>query len=373
MHKQKNIGEGAILLAACCTAGGFTVWGGRMAMAQDASIGPPVNDRWMYPFASQAGSRPTAPTFASLGTCGTDDRFDDRDAQFLVIFNTSGAFAPGQPPASYDVAVVRLSVSVDTDVSFGTPFQYDPTYDAVATYFAPGDVVTPCAADPALVADADAGRPIELFAVAFRNGFTATSYLESSPFKPGSAFTPPWYLTRNAYPVFFGSTGGIVDASNHVKERVEVSPLAIGTIAGAVAGDFPVDGAVVTFTLDLSQPGVRQYVQEGLAAGRVALMVTSMFFAQQEALGSYPTFYTREGVSPSFPNATAPSLFVSVGGTATCAPDFNGDGTLDPDDLADYISAYFSVPPSSGSDYNGDGLTDPDDLADYIGAFFAGC
>jgi len=53
--------------------------------------------------------------------------------------------------------------------------------------------------------------------------------------------------------------------------------------------------------------------------------------------------------------------------------DFNADGELNPDDLADYIGAFFAIPPGTGSDFNQDGLTDPDDLADYIGAFFAGC
>ena len=57
----------------------------------------------------------------------------------------------------------------------------------------------------------------------------------------------------------------------------------------------------------------------------------------------------------------------------TCRPDFNGDGTLDPDDLADYITAFFSVPASPTADFNGDGTVDPDDLADYITAFFTGC
>lgn len=57
----------------------------------------------------------------------------------------------------------------------------------------------------------------------------------------------------------------------------------------------------------------------------------------------------------------------------TCAADFNTDGVLDPDDLADYIGAFFSQPPGIGSDFNDDGVTDPDDLADFIGAFFAGC
>jgi len=56
-----------------------------------------------------------------------------------------------------------------------------------------------------------------------------------------------------------------------------------------------------------------------------------------------------------------------------CAADFNRDGQLNPDDLADYIGAFFSAPPGTGSDFNGDSVTDPDDLADFIGAFFAGC
>ena len=56
-----------------------------------------------------------------------------------------------------------------------------------------------------------------------------------------------------------------------------------------------------------------------------------------------------------------------------CAADFNCDGDLNPDDLADYIGAYFAQPEGAGSDFNADGTTDPDDLADFIGAFFAGC
>jgi len=66
-----------------------------------------------------------------------------------------------------------------------------------------------------------------------------------------------------------------------------------------------------------------------------------------------------------------------AGGAACgCPVDFNNDGTLNPDDLADYIGSYFSVPPGLGSDFNNDGTTDPDDLADFISAFFnppAGC
>ncbi|MBL8759634.1 MAG: lamin tail domain-containing protein [Phycisphaerae bacterium] len=57
----------------------------------------------------------------------------------------------------------------------------------------------------------------------------------------------------------------------------------------------------------------------------------------------------------------------------TCRADYNGDGNIDPDDLADYIGCYFE--PGGGcsrADFNGDGNADPDDLADYIGLFFSG-
>lgn len=64
---------------------------------------------------------------------------------------------------------------------------------------------------------------------------------------------------------------------------------------------------------------------------------------------------------------------VAAAPSAPCRGDFNNSGSLDPDDIADYIGAFFSQPPAAGSDFNGDGFVDPDDLADYLGAYFAGC
>jgi len=54
------------------------------------------------------------------------------------------------------------------------------------------------------------------------------------------------------------------------------------------------------------------------------------------------------------------------------AADFNADGSTDPDDLADFIGAFFSAPPLTTADFNQSSDVDPDDLADYIGVFF-GC
>ena len=68
----------------------------------------------------------------------------------------------------------------------------------------------------------------------------------------------------------------------------------------------------------------------------------------------------RTGVTP--PN--------NCGAAPTCPADYNGDGTVDPDDLADYIACYFSAPPCDRADFDGSGEADPDDLADFIAQYF---
>ncbi len=49
--------------------------------------------------------------------------------------------------------------------------------------------------------------------------------------------------------------------------------------------------------------------------------------------------------------------------------DFNGDGTVNADDLSDFITAYFAG--DGFADFNRDGLLNSDDLADFVTAFFA--
>ncbi|MBL8756809.1 MAG: hypothetical protein JNK35_00080 [Phycisphaerae bacterium] len=58
---------------------------------------------------------------------------------------------------------------------------------------------------------------------------------------------------------------------------------------------------------------------------------------------------------------------------APCPADFDASGTLDPDDLSDFIACYFSSPPCDRADFDAGGTPDPDDLADFIAAYFAGC
>ncbi len=58
---------------------------------------------------------------------------------------------------------------------------------------------------------------------------------------------------------------------------------------------------------------------------------------------------------------------------ADCPADFNLDGVLNPDDLADFVDAYFSPGESARIDFNHDGVIDPDDLSDFIVAYFERC
>ncbi len=51
--------------------------------------------------------------------------------------------------------------------------------------------------------------------------------------------------------------------------------------------------------------------------------------------------------------------------------DFNGDGVVNSDDLSDFITGYFDVPPDPRCDFNADGSINADDLADFITAFFS--
>jgi hypothetical protein len=56
-----------------------------------------------------------------------------------------------------------------------------------------------------------------------------------------------------------------------------------------------------------------------------------------------------------------------------CVADFNLDGLVNPDDLSDYITAYFLLDGPDRLDVDGNGVVNPDDLADFIARYFDGC
>ncbi len=72
-------------------------------------------------------------------------------------------------------------------------------------------------------------------------------------------------------------------------------------------------------------------------------------------------------------SATSSAAILTVGGPACCPADFNHDGILNADDLADFITGYFNTPSDPRTDFNADGAINADDLGDFITAYFNGC
>ena len=141
---------------------------------------PVAFDRWMYPFSITPGNRSVGSTFGAPGEVD----FDDRDAQVLIGFDTSsiGGLGASEVVSS---AVVTLTISGDN------AFQYDPTYDDYTSY--PGS-------------DADTGRPVELYGVGTRGGYTGLTLDDNSVdpalFRENSAFgssSSTYKSTRYAY------------------------------------------------------------------------------------------------------------------------------------------------------------------------------
>ena len=325
-------------------------------------IDPVEFDRWMYPFNSSPGLRPSAPVFGAVGTAG----FDNKDGELLIAGNTVAAGIPsGLGAASYDVVSVRVTVTH----SIGSIF-YDPTYDAWRTYLPPSD--------PRRVADSDAGRPLELYGIGLRNGFTSLSLGPVNPGTPAfeeyEAFSPTAGVgVRNAYPLDFGVPDAAGDVANNVihptlASGFDPSPWAIGVSTSGLAPGAAVPqgvpgvsaGATFRFLVDLSDPAVKTYVQQGLNAGVLGFAVVSLYETAQTG-GANPNFYTADSTDPA---AIAPTIEVVVN-LPQCGDgvDNDADGKIDyPADIGCSDRAWKFEKPQcqDGIDNDADGKIDFD-------------
>lgn len=265
----------------------FLVLVGLLACSATAATNIVVNsriedmNRWMYPFNATPGSRPSASVF---GTLGLDSGVDSRHAQFLVGWNTSNSILAGRGLAGYVIKRARLTLTINRDQAW----IYDGTQDPFQTYLSTNDA--------RIQADADPGRPIELFGAGFRNGYTAMTFPEDGPFSSGAGLVG----TRTAFATGFDTNGVLIDVSNNVgkvdADAFEVTPFSVGFIAGATAGDLISTGARVEFQIDVQNPNIAGYFRAALNDGALRLMVTSMTEASFSGPATFPQFYTRHNV-----------------------------------------------------------------------------
>ena len=325
----------------------WVAWGAR-AWAGDFAWAPaqPTLDRLMYPFAPDGGTRGIAYTFGSF-----DSRFDTRDAQVLLGWDTAGSAVPtGLKPSRYLVRRARISVMVVSELTF----QNDPTHDVVWTYATNA---------PGYVRDADLGRPSEIVGAAFRNGFTAATFQETSPFGFVGSFTASNIAiqTRNAYAAVFGRDGALVDIANNVGQvnaaytngTFEVAPWAVGKAEGVEPGALVPSGTWMTFDLDLTDPMVLGYVQAGLGEGRLRFFLTSLHPASQSGFGgagAYPYWCLRENLLGDPPR-------LEMEGTAVTGEDTDANGLPD-----DWERFYFGrTGTGAGADPDDDGVSNAEE------------
>lgn len=200
--------------------------------AASFSVDQPAIDRWMYPYAVNGGGQGAIQTFGAVGE--TD--FDDRDGQMFLRFDTTSIVAAGQGAANYQLTALTLTLTLS---STGTI--YDPTSDSYTTYLPSS-------------ADTDAGRPIEVFGVGYRNGASAETWQENSSF--GTAGKG----TRSAFALGYNAAGEAIDVSNNVSEGFDATPWAVGAVAGAIPGAALDADILMTFTFNLSNADVLAYL-----------------------------------------------------------------------------------------------------------------
>ncbi|MFG0283975.1 MAG: GC-type dockerin domain-anchored protein [Phycisphaerales bacterium JB039] len=312
----------------------------------DVSYQAPSLDRWMYPFGTTPGTETIASTFGALGLVG----FDDRDAQFIIGFDTEAEIPTGLELAKYRVVSARVILTVARDAEF----VYDPTSDALGTYFD--------SADPGYTPDADDGRPVEMFAVGYRGGFDLTTWEETTFF--GDPVIPPAEGGRNAFAAEYDDAGGFKDLSSNVLERFEVFPFAVGQTDTVAPGDPVLLETELAFEIDPCAPGARRYFAEALQYGRLNLAISSLHRIDVGATNS-PAFHTRESVFGGDPFFQAAKLEMTV--LLDDDADLNGDGSKDFFDFLLFQNLFAAGDPLA--DFTGDCALDFFDFLAFQNAF----
>ena len=343
----------ALGIVASASLGQTTISGG---------FGSPTIDRWMYPFAGTPGSESSASIFRTPAdaTIQNQPAFDDRDAEFLLIFNTSSLVSSGRGYGTYDVTSLRVRVYTSNEPRF----EYDPSFDSVRTCYA--------SSDSQFVSDSDAGKPIELFAAGFRSGAQLATWAENSTF--GMTGVPSFSEgVRRVYPALLNAAGqATTDVSNQVRDRFEAAPIAIGTTAAVSAGQLVPQGSEIVFDIDLSSPAAKAYFARGFDQGRVAVLISGLHLAAGGPGGgvgdaTYPAFYTKENIT-----AVALGLQPKIDFTVTIGNviDFNNNTVFPEDqDVIDFFNVLAGAECDTCRtiDVNGNGVFPEDqDVIDFF-------
>jgi hypothetical protein len=271
-------------------------WGAVPVSAQsfDLQSDQPDIARWMYPFNASPANRASAPCFAAFGSAGS---FDTRDGQYLLGWNTAGSISSGQGARNYLIRHVRVTLTLSADMQYA----YSGILRDYRTYFPTND--------SRYLATTNISSPVELYGAGFRGDFTnssgayvpyaATNYPQAGPYSVNSSGGD--YSNRVAYAACFNTNGALVDVSDNVADNgtneiagaFEVAPFAVGYSTNFAEGQLMPEGSQITFDLNLNDPQIYSYIQQGLNQGDLAFIASSLVSANYfSGSPNWPDFYT---------------------------------------------------------------------------------
>ncbi|HRQ75867.1 MAG TPA: hypothetical protein PK098_08110 [Phycisphaerales bacterium] len=343
-------------LAAACSS--------QHAVANQVTISftQPTLDRWNYPFNQSPGIRPVASIFGAFEPGGLSPDFDNRDAQFHVAFSTAAFVEPGLGAEKYTITAATLTMMVANN----NQFRYEVDLLPWQSYLPPDhpEFICPapvpcfngrstCCPNPVAV------PPLELYGVGFRNGFTPTTFQETSPYSPFGPFG------KNHRSTFAKDRITGADVSNNVDLGFDPSPLALGTTETVAVGALVPSNTLFTFALDVNDPAIQAYLRESVNTGIVHFMAASLYPASEEGTGSFPEFYTKENLLVQAGAAQAARLTITVQvGSLPIVGDLNNSGSVDVQDLLILLGAWgpCAEPDNCPADLNNSGSVDVQDL-----------
>jgi hypothetical protein len=268
----------------CVTGYALLWWGAALAQPFNLQSTPPNLARWMYPFNASPANRATAPVFAAFGNAGS---FDTRDGQYLLGWNTSNSVPVEQGARNYLISRVRMTLTVSADEQY----IYDGSLHDYRTYFPTND--------PRYLPTTDQNNPVELYGAGFRAGYNALTFQQTTTFFANPSAGD--YTNRTAYAACFDTNGVLVDVSNNVGDDgtneianpFEVAPFAVGNSTDVTSGQPMPEGSQITFDLNLNNPLIYSYVQQGLNQGNLSFMITSLVNANYfSGSPNWPEFFT---------------------------------------------------------------------------------
>ncbi|HEX4414901.1 MAG TPA: hypothetical protein VH107_14800 [Lacipirellulaceae bacterium] len=308
-------------------------------------------DTWDYENAVSPGSHSLAPTFfGGLSVNPDTQQFNPspvsepaRLGMALIAFDTTSKIAPGLSASRYQVNSVTMKAT----------WTYDS--DPNSLLYTNQPVTQAQILNEVMSGVDNRQKPMELYGVGLRAGYTGYEF--------GSGTAGPPLVDEGTHPYSAADGGSIVypiignasqpdtyvDVSNsvtggysetdpsHSTAPFTPTPWAIGA-TNLNVGDAIPDNTTFTFSLNLTAPGVKSYMQQSLASGALGFMLSTLTSTGEFGSGGgYPRWMMKEsGGFPYFePASRLPQLTIDYTILPAGVPgDFNGNGVVD---MADYV------------------------------------